>query len=1110
MAANVNAQNRAARFRQWVSSLWTKSSDNSEGNNGKFQVPQNIFEGYAAKVKLRFPTASDKQIRAKALALFMKARRREIERRVNQMTFNHDDSDDGVNFDDPANFTPKMVAPLNIYNNKSNKEIKGLLTTIESPQKLSHLLLNPVTNVRGTRLISEFTAQMMLSSPAHRATTKNNVFHIAMAHTEAAIVHQLVVDRVHKNWVRKGNKWGFRSILQTNLRFTSTRAHHEARDYITEFTTCFDTLKQLSQLVMPSRNSIISFQEALEMLVMLSNDDSSFETWPPALASGSDMFGNLYTDMYDASFTSEEAQQRHDQINDTRNTRSREATSRKNRSLLDSLHSAKDPQSEGEPLTRVEQDLVDSLTVTIHPGPQRPAPRLQQIINQANHSSPPFATSTQLPRATPFASRLPATPQQMPSVIFPASTPVSSRGRGPRYNPDALCNLENIVWPDHRSVSLEKIYEVLNYYGAGLTLRPRHHGLTVDLSYLPNFASARLEDVHAICTQAMSDFDTVSSGIPTLRLNTPPPPYVPGYAPGSGANNSPYGAMASSQMPTAPYGQSPAIQQRQHKYPVSPELFQDSESWGDSGFTTHSQTASGLSQTCTIMTPHTPSPVCSPLCGAGCHLTPVSARGAAARSASRPNAAVSAEPIRAKQLLQQIQDLKEQIEFEEATPHSNLELSNQLIKNWAQEAEEKMEEYSKLMGWEVEDLEVTEELEESARRDREARLNQQRLEAMALDVTTLREDVSRELAEHRELSANRAVKPKSKGSVESWTKLFAEQTDSEDSQRTPEGFRSGYSGRKANVSGNNAFKHKPVTTRAQAQAQRPQVSELYEEDEETRRRLRDQYKMFESLKFDDNADLYIERLMGLVAYMYRVKPPNATLYNFLYAKCSKEVQEAVETSGEVSVGDYDALRDFLKAKVGRRGQASHEFAEMMRKKDKTSWKDLIRKIEQCVNDENFRDGTESNEVAKYKQYKEKIKQFCDDETYNKLREHGYLREGATNYEELCEFLYDQDERRAELNNRSLRHNVVEGSTKINNGDTQELSPYCTYCKAKTHFFSNCPMVFWFPRATPLPPGVNDTCNANTKCWSPSCKGTRVSHWTRHCPNFDYRFIEGPS
>ena len=75
---------------------------------------------------------------------------------------------------------------------------------------------------------------------------------------------------------------------------------------------------------------------------------------------------------------------------------------------------------------------------------------------------------------------------------------------------------------------------------------------------------------------------------------------------------------------------------------------------------------------------------------------------------------------------------------------------------------------------------------------------------------------------------------------------------------------------------------------------------------------------------------------------------------------------------------------------------------------------------------------------------------------------------------------------------------------------QKLSPYCTYCKVKTHFFANCPSIFWFPRATPLPPGVNDTCLANTKCWSPSCNGARVSHWTRHCPNFDYRFIKLPS
>ena len=95
----------------------------------KYQVPHNIFESYAAKVKQKYPNASDALIRDKAMALFNKARQKELEKRTNQIVFNHGDSDGSSDYDDTTNFRPRMVAPLNHFNDKSHKEIKAILTT---------------------------------------------------------------------------------------------------------------------------------------------------------------------------------------------------------------------------------------------------------------------------------------------------------------------------------------------------------------------------------------------------------------------------------------------------------------------------------------------------------------------------------------------------------------------------------------------------------------------------------------------------------------------------------------------------------------------------------------------------------------------------------------------------------------------------------------------------------------------------------------------------------------------------------------------------------------------------------------------------------------------
>ena len=326
------------------------------------------------------------------------------------------------------------------------------------------------------------------------------------------------------------------------------------------------------------------------------------------------------------------------------------------------------------------------------------------------------------------------------------------------------------------------------------------------------------------------------------------------------------------------------------------------------------------------------------------------------------------------------------------------------------------------------------------------------------------------------------------------------------------------------------LKHRPVETRAQARArnrhpaaqpddhEEPIPSDLYSDDEETRKRIRDQYRTMEPIHFDDNVSLYVERLMSLIPYMYRYKPPNSVLYNFLYAKCSKEVQELLSTSGAVEQGDYEALEEFLLAKVGRKSRPTNEFAELKRTRDKRTWKELIRQVEKMVNDESFGEAEEVPLAVKHKQYREKILQLCDEDLLEKLNDYGFLRPGKLDYEELCEFLYDQDINNTIMKNRKFREMDPLGeyadtfkTAMVSLGEFLDKSSpshkrrFCTNCDSTNHYFSSCPSVQWYPRTEPLPPGVNATCVPNTKCWAPGCNGK--SHWTRHCPNFDYRIME---
>ena len=1037
------APDRSSKLKQWVTSLWNKSSNSGDEEPPRFQVPQNIFESYAAKVKQKYPNASDKVIRAKARAIFNKTRQKEIEKRANQIVFHYEDSDESLNLDDVTSIRPRMMAPLNKLNDKSQKEIKAILTTIDIPQKLSHLLLNPITNVERMRLITDFTNQMMKSSPTHRAMVRGNVFHIAMVHTEGAIVHQLIVDRVHRDMIRRGSKWGFKSVLQPDLRFSSKRTQAEARGYINEFNTCFDTLMQLTHLVMPRRTSIISFQEALAMLVLLSDDDKTLETWPPSLASGSEMFGNLYTDMFEASFTSEEASQRYNQMNETRSSRSREATSRKNRSLLMSLHLAADPTSEDQPLTEGEEKLIEDLTTTIHPFPTRPTPSLQQFVERTTAVARPSATSTQVPPPTPLSPVIQDSPIQMPSAILPPMTPVTSQMRGPGYNPDVLCNLEQVVWPDQKQVPVEKVYAVLNKHGAGLSLRPQHRGLTVDLSYLPSFSSARLADVHDVCLQAFADFDALSYAFP--------PPYASAVLPdqstpllasgGVSSAHATHGGSTSQDL-SATYVTDSTPRRRVDIY-GTPLTFPDTPPESGSEAMSPPQPDSREDWTC-----------CEPMTST--HLTPLSDTYALS-----PNQAVTRrvpqserppvrrQPVlrqasssaRAQQLLQQIRELWDRIEAERASPQSQIEVSRRMIQNWNHQADEKMLEYGQLIGGCGLDPTPTPEEMELGRRAREDRLHQRRMEDIK---KTIQEELSSQLAEQLHQSLNFGARPKDGSRRRGWTKAYETDRYLPNSQPTPEGFRGSTPRRGDSSADFLTFKHRPVETRAQAQARNrppaaqpnnnepPVPSDLYTDDEETRRRMRDQYKAIEPIRFDDDASLYVERLMSLIPYMYRYKPANSVLYNFLYAKCSKEVQELIATSGAVEQGDYEALEEFLIAKVGRKSRPTNEFAELKRTRDKRTWKELIRRVEKMVNDESFREADDAPLVVRQRQYREKILQLCDEALTTKLNDHGFLRPGKFDYDELCEFLYDQDANQAIMNSRTFRHNVVE--------DTPQTAP----------------------------------------------------------------------
>ena len=448
-------------------------SSSSDSDSTQISIPVAMLESHSAKIRAKYPSASENWVRNKAVNKLKKMYKDEFSKQVT-LAFNADSSD-GSDYD-VLKDTLMVKTPLGRANFQLYHKQKEILQAIDCPEKLSNILLNPIEKVDRLRLISKFMKDFEKSTLS-RQRTRSTAFQMAMIHTELAVIHQLIIDRIHSSKIRTNNRWAFKTCFDTSLTFVSSQAEIEAHEYMEEFRTEFDQLLRLTQMLQPSRKSVLSFQEVMGILVYLSQDEDTMESWPLTLATGSQYFGEFYTNMLDSSFTPQSAKRRYETMNTAKKRRSPDSTARKNASLLESLHTAAKPNHEVI-FTEEEQAWLKDLTLTYHPDTQE----------------------------------MPCAP------ILPPSFSDSTYS----IEDDALCDLLDLVWQyDLTKVPYVDLIQHLNRAGANITINPAHARVIVDISCFGDYTMVRFGDIMAICNQALDNFDAVYRQ---------PPQYTPGPA----------------------------------------------------------------------------------------------------------------------------------------------------------------------------------------------------------------------------------------------------------------------------------------------------------------------------------------------------------------------------------------------------------------------------------------------------------------------------------------------------------------------------------------------------------------------------------------------------
>ena len=135
----------------------SKSSSGSSSSSDSEAVPLNIsfgiMESQCAKLRKKNPKASEAWIRNKAAKTLKNVYVKELtDQLVDNAIEAYDQTADPVSSED----TLLVKAPLSRYENDSYAKHKQILQCIDSPEKLSNLLLNPITKVDRLRLMVAF------------------------------------------------------------------------------------------------------------------------------------------------------------------------------------------------------------------------------------------------------------------------------------------------------------------------------------------------------------------------------------------------------------------------------------------------------------------------------------------------------------------------------------------------------------------------------------------------------------------------------------------------------------------------------------------------------------------------------------------------------------------------------------------------------------------------------------------------------------------------------------------------------------------------------------------------------------------------------------------
>ena len=290
------------------------SQDDSSSSDSEpipFNIPAKTLDLQCAKIKARHPQATDTWIKNKATAKLRKIFQDEVKSQV--VAAINTESDCSSDYDFKKD-TLLSKTPLSRYEKDSYAKHSEILHHIDSPEKLSNVLLNPITRVDRLRLITNFKRDLDKSNLSSQRI-RSMVFQMAMLHTEIAVIHQLIIDRVQEASTRSNNRWAFKNCFEAHIKFASPSAETEALDFMQEFRDEFEQLLRLTQIIQPNRSSILSFQEVVGILLHYSKDDKSLDSWPLALATGSYSFGEFYQNMLESSFTPTSAKRRYEMIN---------------------------------------------------------------------------------------------------------------------------------------------------------------------------------------------------------------------------------------------------------------------------------------------------------------------------------------------------------------------------------------------------------------------------------------------------------------------------------------------------------------------------------------------------------------------------------------------------------------------------------------------------------------------------------------------------------------------------------------------------------------------------------------------------------------------------